>query len=389
MPKKTEEKLIEGALRIFHSMKERYGSKKFSNQVNMLFKTVEKTPFKELFSLWDLRDTLFHMATWVNKPLKEINDEEFIEEFRSRILSTRTFDFYVPIYCLYDFPKNMKLGASTVIDFQDLPTAVQDYFNMYWEHRFTIDTEYHNTKEEYVNLKKRSVFIHFTVEANGHEQANKKAKNLAEDVFHIIRFLYEINFNIVDMRYQTRDSKWAGGREGIAGLPFIGGASYVENFKDRFAILTEIFTKTNLNEIEKKIRNAVRIFGIQTAIANEQVRFVLLITCLESLLMTESDKDYILWKLAEKSAYILGRNKRMVNNWIKLAYNKRSAFIHGSTKDKALVTENDISEAQGLVVNLVWKIVFDFLNKGYTSMQKRKGSKSINEYIEEMKFGKA
>lgn len=172
-------------------------------------------------------------------------------------------------------------------------------------------------------------------------------------------------------------------------MPFIGTATYVKRFEERIAILTDIFTKTNLNEIERKIRNTVRIFGIQTAITNDQVRFVLLITCLESLLMTGRDKDYILWKLAEKSAFILGRDKRGINNYIKEAYGKRSAFVHGSTKEEVLVTENDITKAQELVINLVWKLVFDFLENGYSNIKKRKGSKSIDEYIEETKFEKA
>jgi hypothetical protein len=369
-------------------MKKCYNSKKFSQQVNELFKTLEKTAFKDLITLRDLHDALFHMTAWVNKPLKEIGDEEFLEAFKSRILSTKTFDFYVPIYYLYDFPKNMKLGGSMILDFQDLPTDVQSYFIMRWEHGFSIYTEYHRTKEDYTDLKKGSVFIHFVVEANGPDKANQKGRDLAEEVFHIVRFLYVINFNIVDMRYEVRDRKMAGGMEGIAGLPFIGGASYVKRFEERFTILTDIFTRANLNEVERKIRNAVRIFGIQTAITNNQVRFVLLVTCLETLLMTESDREYTLWKLGEKSAFILGRNKRRINNYIKEAYGKRSAFVHGRIKE-ALVTENDIFEAQGLVINLVWKLVFDFLRNGYTSIQKRKGSKSIDEYIEETKFGNA
>jgi hypothetical protein len=391
MPTKTKiEDLIEGALQIFHSMKEKFDSKKFNLQVNDLFKTIDKTPLKDLITFWDLQDTIYNMSAWVSKPLKEIVDEEFKKEFMSRLLSTKTFDFYVPIYCLYNFPKGMKLGVSTVLEFQDLPTEVKRHFIIYWKHRFTIGTEYHKTKDEYISLKKSSVFIHFTVKANGHGKATERAKNLAEDSLHIIRFTYgSLKFNLVDLYYLVRGSKNAGGLEGIAGLPFIGGANYSKRDEERYAILTDIFTKTNPNEIEKKIRNAVRIFGIQTSVINVQVRFVLLITCLESLLMTGSDKDYLRWKLAEKSALILGgKRKWMINDFIKKAYDKRSAFVHGSTKKRSLATENDIHNAQDLVINLVWKLVFEFLKNGYTSIQKIEGAKSIDEYIEEIKFGK-
>jgi hypothetical protein len=225
------------------------------------------------------------------------------------------------------------------------------------------------------------------IETNGSYKANEKAINLAEEALHIIRFLYRINFNIVDMRYKIREVRQEGGMEGMAGLPFIGGANYGKFVEKEIPILTDIFVKSNPNEIERKIRNAVRIFGIQTSVKNQQVRFVLLATCLESLLMTESDRDYILWKLAEKVAFILDGNKGELNDYIKKAYDKRSAFIHGSKSEDGLVTENDIFSIEGVVSNLVWKMI-DFVKNGYTHVQKQNNVKSINEYIEETKFGK-
>jgi hypothetical protein len=386
---KTEEELVKGALEIFHKMKEHFDNKEFNRQVIELFKSVEKTPLQKMIAFSDMNDVLRHMPIWVDKPLKEINDAEFIGQFRSRILSTKTYDFYVPIYCLYGFPKDVKLGFSTVIDFQDLPPEVSSDFIMLWEHRFTCETELQSTKEAYVNLKKRSTFIHFSVDANGNDKAIEKAKLLAEDSLHIIRFLYQINFNIVDLRYKVREREESGGLDEIAGLPFLGWAKYNAFVETHSQILTGIFIKTNPNEIERKIKNAVRIYGIQTSVTNEQVRFVLLVTCLESLLMTGSDKDYILWRLAEKAAFVIGRNKLKINNMIKEAYGKRSAFVHGTTKEDELVTENDIFETEGLVVNLVWKLVFEFLKNGYASIQKTENAKSIDEYVLETKFGKA
>ena len=388
MPSVKEEDLVKKALEIFHKVKEGVESEEFSRQVCELFKVVENTPLKKLITLEDLRwalrdDMFFHF----DRTIRTTSDEDFIARFKYTILTSKTYDFYIPIYCLYEFPKNIKLGFSTVVDFRDLPIDIQDYFTTYWGHRFTIDREYHHTKEEYVNLKKRSVFIHLETKANGTGKAIENARDSAEDALHVVRFLYQINFNIVDLRYKMRDNENAGGMEGIAGLPFIGGANYTKHFEKSFGVLTEIFTKANPNEIERKIINAVRIFGIQAAITNVQVRFVLLVASLESLLMIENDKDYILWKLAEKAAYVLGRNKRAVNEHVKKAYRKRSAFVHGSTEEKEIATENDIEEIQMLVTGLVWRLV-EFLKNGYTQIQKKEGVKSINEYIEESKFGK-
>jgi len=271
--------------------------------------------------------------------------------------------------------------------FDDLPIEIRNYFVLLWKHQFSIGTECHRTEDEYVNLKKRSTFINLVVKANGHSKAIEEARSLAEDALHILRFLYQINFNIIDIRYIVKENKNEGGMENIAGLPFIGGANYVKLFGERIPVLTDIFIKSNPNEIEKKIRNAIRIFGIQTSVANDQVRFVLLVTCLESLLMTVSDRDYILWKLAEKTAFVLGKNKKEINEYVKWAYEKRSAFIHGSRGKEDIVTKDDIYTAQGIVTSVMWKL-FDFIKDGYTQIQKGKDVKSIDGYIEEIKFRK-
>jgi len=52
------------------------------------------------------------------------------------------------------------------------------------------------------------------------------------------------------------------------------------------------------------------------------------------------------------------------------------------------VTKNDIFNVEIIASNLVWKMI-DFVKNGYTHVQKRGNVKSINEYVEEAKFGKA
>jgi hypothetical protein len=387
MQNSLEKELIKRSLGLFHDMKEGIESRKIVKQASEIFKVVEDSPLEELMSSDDMREVFLWTTVYLDKGLQSISDEEFATYFKSEVLTTKTYDFYFPVYCLYGFPNGFKLGYSTAIDFDSMPLEIREYFSFLWEHRFTIDTENHRTKDEYVNLKKRSTFVHLIVKANGNFKAVEKASSLAEDALHIIRFLYQINFNIIDIRYKIRENKNEGGMEGIAVLPFVGGANFGKFLEEHIPIMTDIFIKSNPNEIEKKIRNAVRIFGIQTSVTNDQVRFVLLVTCLESLLMTASDRDYILWKLAEKAAFVSGGDKREINEYIRSAYGKRSAFVHGSTSKDGLVTRNDIDTAQVLAVRLVLKLI-EFMKKGYTSIQKKNNAKSIDEYIEEAKFGK-
>jgi len=385
----TKKELLEKALQIFHSKKKGIDSEEFNKQVNEIYKIIEKTPLNELVTFRDLWDSFgYRIFLRLTKPLNSISDDEFIKEFKAIVLTTKKYDFYIPIYCLYGFPRNLKLAQTTVIDFSELPSDVQNHFLSYWKHGFTIDNERHKKLDEYINLKKSSVFIHLSVETNGYHKAMEKARKMAEEALHIIRFVHQLNFNLVDIWYVERGSKNSGGMQEIAGLPFCGGASYVKRDEERYAILTDIFTKRNPNQIEKKIKNTVRIFGIQSAITNNQVRFVLLVSCIESLLMTRSDRDYLGWKVAEKSAFVLGQNNMKVYKYVKGAYDKRSKFIHGDTKKDVIVTREEIWDAENLVINLVWTLIFKFLKEGYSHIKKPEKGKSIDEYIEETKFGK-
>ena len=97
---------------------------------------------------------------------------------------------------------------------------------------------------------------------------------------------------------------------------------------------------------------------------------------------------HILWKLAEKTALLIGEKKRQINDYVKSAYNKRSAFIHGEYKEKDKSLEkNDVYEIEGLIRTVFWKSQ-DLRKQGYTDVQKKDGIQSIDGYIEELKFGK-
>jgi hypothetical protein len=394
MPTFNEDEFIQKALIIFHNVQQGINPNEFGQQIKQLYEITEKTPMHNLIAIDDLRWAIknavfFHWSTTIRNG----SDERFIERFKFTILTTKTYDFYVPIYCLYDFPKGMALANATVIDFQDLPKIVQDYFISKWQHRFGVDTEYHRTKDEYVNLKKKSTFVHLVIKCNGKNKAIEEAKIMAEDALHIIRFVYQENFNLIDIHYVERESGDSGGLKDIVGLPFCGGANYHKLFGKSIKIISKIFSKKQPNDIEKRVKNAVRIIGTQVSIPNKQVRFLLLMSGLESLLMTENDRDYILWRLAEKTAFFLGGDRRQTNDYIKNAYNKRSAFIHGSSRKTKPITEEDISKAQQIVGDVIWKLIVEFLGKGYTQITKNRDQKkkilSIDEYIEQEKFGNA
>jgi len=288
------------------------------------------------------------------------------------------YHFYYPIYNLRKPSNNIKLGYSTIVTFDSLPSEIKESFILFWENYFTISTEYARTEKEYVDRKKTSTFLHLKVEAKDDNEAIEKASNLVKDSVSILSFLYWwAYFPIHHCFYVSEGSEYVGGAGDYYYISGLYISEYRSKYEKEISKLTDILIKP-MSEIDRKIRNTLIIFGIQSSVTNEQARFVLLTTCLESLLMTKSDRDYLRWRLAEKAAFLFAKNKRMANRNIKLGYDKRSAFIHGSSGKN--ITQNDVNMMLGTVISVLRRLV-ELKETGFNKME------DIDEFVEKLKFG--
>ncbi len=397
MPRNIDEEFIQGALGIYEKMREHFDLDNYNRLVKALFEKINRTPLEKRINFDDLNYALYDLVTTLDlHPIKlrirEISEDEFVSQLKSRLLKTKVFEYYIPVYFLYELPKDLSIGFSTVVSFQDLPENVQKYYLKAWEQNFEKNKDFPSLDES-IKEKSESIFLHFSLKVNGENKARIESEQIAQDSLTIIGFACGgVNFNLIDFFYTVNSCEEVhSGFNGRYELPFesiIGSKEIIQ----RTNILTAIFVNSNPNEIELKIRNALRIYRLQQTVADDQVRFLLLVTCLESLLMTKSDRDYILWRLAEKVTFILSETERDVsmqetNSFIKEAYNKRSAFVHGSANIDEIITFSDTVRLDVFVYELVWSIIDNFLGKGYTKIQKTKDKKSIDEYIEQRKFG--
>jgi hypothetical protein len=179
----------------------------------------------------------------------------------------------------------------------------------------------------------------------------------------------------------------------------------------------------NLNELERKILNVIDIFGLIDNSTSLHIRFLLCIICLEGLLLSREDRDYIGWKFAEKIAFLLGTSEYWVRNYHKIGhehlfpnhvpipnelihgtaenrrtlfykmrdfYGKRSGITHGTKSNKDTedsITEEDYSLIYS-ILRLSIVLILNLLNKGFTHVSKRDpdDTKYLDLYIENMKY---
>ena len=287
-----------------------------------------------------------------------------------------TYHFYYPIYNLRNPSDKVKLGYSTILTFDSLPKTIQESFLLFWKNYFTIYTEWAKTEQGYINRKKTSTFLHLNVKAKSNDEAIEKAFKLVKESVSILDFVYWAYFPLHHCFYVKKDFEISGGAGDYYYIPSLWICEYQSKYEEEMSKLTRIL-KNPKCEIDRKIRNTLIIFRLQTSVTNEQVRFVLLTTCLESLLVAKSDRDYLRWKLAEKTAFLGGKNQRLAYKWVKDAYDKRSTFIHGSSSE--IINKDDVNTMQGTVISILRRLM-SLRENGFKNMD------DIRKFIEKMKF---
>jgi hypothetical protein len=387
----VKEEFIKIALQYLHEWKKDPTYKLFNPHKRFIemFRIIEKSePLRQNIALNDIEDKLGMVCTYLDKNLEDITDEDFVQYLKSDVLVSKKYMFYFPLYNLSKFPNKLKIGFSTVILFEDIPKKVQDSFIEAWKHEYFINRGYSLTEQDFIDYSKKRVFLSVSVEANGYTKASEKASILLNDSLNILRFLYSEDISANDYYWIIEGSNSSGGTIGYE-RNYRVWIAWFNNFRISVPLLTEIITKLNPTTLEKKIGNMLKLYGIQTSVRNSSTKFVLLITCLESLLLTSSDKDYLGWKVSEKTAFLVGKDGKdriEINNYTKLAYRKRSRFIHADAKKKAdFIEEFDVLKLQKLVRRVLDKLLTLRAN-GYTEIQDVGDAKNVEEYIDQIKF---
>ena len=292
-----------------------------------------------------------------------------------------TYRWYFPIYNLRNPSNNVKLGYGTILKFESLPRQMRKEFLIHWEQQHTINNEYILSKKNYIHVKKNCAVLNLEVKAPSWREAIDISFKAAKSSVSILSFLYRTHFPIEEGKFVS-EATTAGERRssfGSAGEYYprrsLFICEYNLEFEKEISKLTEILTNPK-SEIERRIKNALTIFEIQTSISDRSVKFVLLATCLESLLMGKSDRDYLGSRLSEKSAFLCTNNREVMYTSVKRAYDKRSGFIHGSGET---TTQNDVNNMQETVVSILKRLI-ELKEEGYDRMEK------IDAYIQKLKF---
>ncbi len=160
-----------------------------------------------------------------------------------------------------------------------------------------------------------------------------------------------------------------------------------KHYSGYLTTLSKISLNSPPNRLEKKILQAIQVNGLSRYTRKPEIRYIFLVSSLESLLLTSNDRDYLGKKLSEKTAFLIGSNfeeRIKIYKLMKKSYSKRSSLIH---KGEVKITENEVRTLEGIFKRLVFKILD--LSVDYPKMEQKSHEndlEGIEDYINTIKF---
>jgi len=166
-----------------------------------------------------------------------------------------------------------------------------------------------------------------------------------------------------------------------------GASKYKKEIFGKYMDILSKMTQKNPNKLEKKILQAIRIFWLSRLSHKIEIRFLMLISAFESLLLTKNDRDYLGKKLSEKVAFLIESDyKKRINLYkhMKKYYGKRSELVHGGN---VKISEEDEMTVENIFRRLLFKLLE--LSKEYNKMEQKsskKGKEGVEDFINKLKF---
>jgi len=148
----------------------------------------------------------------------------------------------------------------------------------------------------------------------------------------------------------------------------------------------QVLAKQKNTELERKLVLSSKMYWLALQSSSPEVTFIALISALESLLLSESDRDYIGLKLSEKVTFLMADEQKVrldIYKRMKKYYNMRSALVHGKP-GKAVVVERADVETVKQIFTAVFEKVLSMVET-YTSFH-TDDDKGFDDYINELRF---
>jgi len=404
------------------------GRREYFAQISVISEIISRNQqYRNRISDLDLEDFFSRIIEGVgSRSLQKITPALLKSELARRLLcEEKDFDFYYPVGDISGFTEGALLGMGELISLRSLPAKVRrdvkDSHTMRYSKSAVVRVN--PEKEWFLHIRIKSIgTVTAALRAEAYARMSLGAYEALTGYSEFLRGFIRDPFTM-DAFVMWPDEDYVGYIKpvSIPGHIAISGTRDVDGQLDD---ITRILRKEPKSELENRILSAVNILALTDDSTPLNIRFLLKVFALEGLLLSESDRDYLGWRLAEKVAFILGDNKvwmafafgffphlkfignliptvvsdefvaenrvesrLMLNREVTRLYAKRSAFAHPHQKGKNAINDYDYDTISWLV-RLCIASMLELSKTGITHLRKEgpDDSKSLDGMIERMKF---
>ncbi len=316
-----------------------------------------------------------------NKVFKKIIDDILI-------LSSNKYKIFYEI-------SGINLGSKNSVDFGEFsfykPTSTHDYFNL--------ESNKDNVIKRIIEDRDFSNVILVSISVNARDF--EKAIELADNKVELLELIFNFFISDINHRYSIgvfnnwrfnpvlRIALLENGTLGASGNGHIVHDLNLDDIdfnSEEFGYnkVWEIFAKAEPNEMQNRIRNAIKWYGKAINDYDLNQTFIQLVFAIETILNYKETNEIITpsisYKISEALSFIISDNRDdRMNTFSKFKklYGLRSGIVHGGKHE---IKRNEVLGVMFFAKKLIATLLVS------DSFSKFKTTKQLYEYIEELKF---
>jgi hypothetical protein len=379
--------------------------------------TMQCNAIQERFTRADLEDRFsMGIEMYLQKELTDKTRQD-VETYIRELFATKVlkYRFFFPMPELLGFSDRFRLGYGELISFQKLPAPVRAYVSEEYAYRNKREGGYRTTSK-YGKTRRDELYLSLEVASFAREKAITLATEKANESLSVLKAVYGKHLSVLRECYYIIDEKTEIGRvrpEGLWPQPHWKNPRYDEMIDK----INSMYATVEPNELQRRMKNSIYTYGMIEKAMPIETKFLLTVISIEGLIISYEERDYIGWKFREKIAILLGdtiewmafflrKNQgavtnediesNLVSSRIELSrrigdvYDKRSRLAHLSVEKKKSrkgITDEDLLFVEWMYHLLLDKLMKLCLSEGLETIEKTKEKKSLNSYLEKIKFG--
>jgi hypothetical protein len=412
-------------------------SKTNSEAEDILSQTAERllqrSEVREQISYHDIYETV-REALYSIRAENKMSARTRLQLFlRRRLVNNKTYDFYYLLNNVSGFPNHFKLGHGELIQFSSLPSFISQRIVRALKGQTLGYYLKRNESRKYVERGKRRSCLRLRETRQGFFKSLEIANKHAYESANVLRVVSGVDVPLYTLVHYRVGSHWdigslsygGGGFGDVASLGSVGmmppfhyqpmtwpsligsptepkysplgtddttfgvifGVRYHSSFDTPVEQCTKLLLKSNPSELDGRLKNALRVLGFTWEVHLDELKLILLITAIETMLLEESSQENLQSRLADRVAFLLesqpDKRVRMFHE-VKNYYQMRSRFIHGA---QVLEAEGSLNLERLFEITIrIWIRLNRLTEEGYTRVGRRDSAKSLDELVEELKF---